>query len=79
MENIGISVISFALGLLSFNILKGMTFKEESFSYIMILFFSSLCWTALFTGGNTGLVGYINIIILIVGMAIIHFINSFFT
>ena len=81
MENIGMAIVCFIIGMGCFYLLKGMDVEKEEggyVGYIMALAFGSVAWLTLFTGGETGLVGYINFVILGVVMVIFHFIVRFF-
>ena len=81
MENIGMSIVYFIIGMGCFYFLKGSEFEKEEggyIGYIIALAFGSIAWLALFTGGMTGLTGYINFVIIGVVMLIFHFIIRFF-
>ena len=77
MENVVMSIICFAIGMGIFHLLKTKPFnywKQEIIGYIMLLFIGSVSWITLFTGGETGLTGYINFVIFGTGMIILHLI-----
>tara|TARA_B100000029_G_C17104898_1_gene789316 strand:- start:41 stop:283 length:243 start_codon:yes stop_codon:yes gene_type:complete len=79
MENIAISIICFIFGIGCFYVLKSSDKpKLEGINYIIPLALGTVAWLGLFTGGTTGLVGYINFVIIGVGMVIFHFIIKFF-
>ena len=80
MENIGMGIICFGVGIGIFYALKTWDFKQEggSIGYVILLALGSVAWISLFTGGETGVVGYINFVIFGIGMIILHSIIKFF-
>ena len=75
MENFGNNILSLIIGLGTLAFLREIDFKEEGgiIGYVIVLFFSSAAWISLFTGtGESGLIGNINFVIMIIQLRLVH-------